>query len=102
MAELALDTGASFTLVSWHLLAVIGYDPVSSEERIQITTGSSVELAPRLLLDRIRTLGQSRRRFPVLCHTLPASAGVDGVLGLDFLRGMRLTVDFRDGVVSLD
>jgi len=27
---------------------------------------------------------------------------LDGVLGLDFLRGHRLVVDFREGFVSLD
>jgi hypothetical protein len=35
--------------------------------------------------------------FPVLGHTLPPSAGVDGLLGLDFLRGQSLTLDFRSG-----
>ncbi len=29
-------------------------------------------------------------------------SAVKRIFGLDFLRGMRLTVDFREGVVSLD
>ncbi len=37
----------------------------------------------------------------VSCHTLPPSAGVDGLLGLDFFRGERLTVDFRTGRLIL-
>ena len=40
--------------------------------------------------------------FPVLCHDLPSTVTVDGVLGLDFLRGGRLKVDFRAGLLSLD
>jgi hypothetical protein len=38
----------------------------------------------------------------VLCHTLPPSATVDGVLGLDFMRGSRLLVDLRIGEVTLE
>ena len=40
--------------------------------------------------------------FPIVCHTLPPSAAVDGVLGLDFFRGTRLVLDFRKGLVTVD
>ena len=32
---------------------------------------------------------------------IPADAGVDGLLGLDFLRGHVLTLDFRGGIITL-
>jgi hypothetical protein len=32
---------------------------------------------------------------------LPPGAGVDGLLGLDFLRGQSLTIDFRSGEITL-
>ena len=38
---------------------------------------------------------------PLVCHTLPASAAVDGLLGLDFMRGKRLIIDFRTGIIDL-
>lgn len=69
VVRLALDTGATRTVVGW---------------------------------DRVEALGQERRDFPVLCHTLPPSATVDGVLGLDFFRGQRLMVDLRAGVVMVE
>jgi hypothetical protein len=56
---------------------------------------------PRLKLQKIAVLGQDRTDFEVLCHTLPASMTVDGVLGLDFLRGHVLTVDFKAGLITL-
>jgi len=37
----------------------------------------------------------------ILCHTLPPSAGVDGLLGLDFFRGQRVTIDFQHGEVTI-
>ena len=99
--RLALDTGATGTVVNIGMLVTIGYDPALAPDRIQITTGSGVEFAPRVTLDKITALGQERTDFPVLGHTLPPSAGIDGLLGLDFFRGQSLTVDFRTGQVTL-
>lgn len=100
--RLVLDTGAAATAISPHHLAFAGYDPARARERVQLTTASGVESAARIAIQKIEALGQRRHDFAVVCHTLPPSAGADGVLGLDFFRGHRLIVDFREGVVSLE
>jgi predicted aspartyl protease len=102
VVRLAVDTGATRTLINVGLLVSIGYDPALAADRSQITTGSGVEFVPHLALSRISALGQERAGFSVLCHTLPPSAGVDGLLGLDFFRGLTLTVDFRTGRITLN
>ena len=66
-----------------------------------MTTGSAVEFLPVVPILRISALGQTRRDFTILGHTLPPSAGIDGLLGLDFFRGTRLAIDFRKGIVNL-
>ena len=99
--RLALDTGATSTVVNVAMLVAIGYDPALTSDRVQVTTGSGVEFAPRVILQRVIALGHERSSFPVLGHTLPPSAGVDGLLGLDFVRGLSLTIDFRAGQVRL-
>ena len=99
--ELALDTGATYTLVNVAMLVSLGYDPALTADRVQVTTGSGVEFTSRLGVQRITPLGQERLGFPVLGHTLPPSAGVDGLLGLDFFRGLSLIVDFRAGQLTL-
>lgn len=101
IVELALDTGATSTVVSREVAALIGYDPSPEAERVQMTTGSGLESVSRLTLEKIEALGYEHRQFPVICHTLPTSAGVDGLLGLDFLRGRHLMVDFRRGLLIL-
>jgi hypothetical protein len=101
VARLALDTGATTTLINWDLVVFIGHDPAGIGPRVQVTTGSGVEFVPQLSLQKIEALGIERLDFAVLCHTLPPSATVDGVLGLDFMRGRRLVVDFRRGAVRL-
>jgi predicted aspartyl protease len=97
----ALDTGATGTLINVGLLVAVGYDPALSPDRIQVTTGSGVEFVPRVLVQQLTALGHTRTNFAVLGHTLPPSASVDGLLGLDFLRGQVLAIDFRQGRLSL-
>lgn len=99
--RLALDTGATGTVLNATVLVGLGYNPALAAKRIQITTGSGVEFVPRLPVDRIDALGHTRSTFPILCHTLPPSASVDGLLGLNFFRGRTLGLDFRTGQVTL-
>lgn len=100
--HLAVDTGATQTMINVGLLAFVGYDPSLAPDRVQVTTGSGVEYAPRVPVERIKTLGQVRRSFPVLAHTLPPSANIDGLLGLDYMREQRLVIDFRESTVSVN
>ena len=99
--RLALDTGAMSTVINASPLALVGYDPAVSPDRVQITTGSGVEFASLVKAQQISALGQRRNDHPIVCHTLPPSANVDGLLGLDFLRGQSLRVDFRTGEITL-
>jgi predicted aspartyl protease len=97
-----LDTGATRTLINGEIARLLGYDPSASPAREQITTGSGVEFASEIFIDRFEGLGMERFQFPVLCHTLPPSAGIDGLLGRDFLPGQRVILDFRTGVIMVD
>jgi predicted aspartyl protease len=99
--RLALDTGAMTTMINTVILINLGYDPALSPDRLQMTTASGVEYVPRIAVDKINALGQERTGFPVVVHTLPPSASVDGLLGLDFFRGQQLTLDFRNGQITL-
>jgi predicted aspartyl protease len=99
--RVALDTGASATIISTQILTLIGYDPATLPHTVQMTTGSGVEFAPRLTIDKLEALGQERLSFPIIAHTLPASAAIDGLLGLDFFRNQELTIDFRTGQITL-
>ena len=101
-ARLALDTGAVSTVIAGHIALFLGYDPAAASPLVPMTTGSGVEHVPRITVQAIEALGRERHDFPIIVHTLPPAASVDGVLGLDFLRGLCLTVDFRQGLITLD
>ena len=87
LLRLALDTGASYSLVREDLLRVLGYDRSSANPHIQIATASGIESLAQIRVDKVEALGEERREFRVLCHTLPSSANLDGLLGLDFFQG---------------
>ena len=88
-------------MINWEMAIPLGYNPLASRDLVRVTTASGVEFAPRIWVESVRALGKVRRDFPLVCHTLPASAAVDGLLGLDFMRGKRLIIDFRTGIIDL-
>ncbi len=53
VVQLALDTGATKSLVNWDVVVLLGYDPAIASERIQMTTGSGVEFVPRIFVEEI-------------------------------------------------
>ena len=100
--KLALDTGASRTVISHGRLLQAGYDPASSQDHVQLTTGSITEFTHRLPISRLRAFGIERTDLSVVAHTLPPAMRLDGLLGLDFLEGRKLTIDFRNGTIEFD
>ncbi len=101
IVQLAVDTGASVTMIASPLLASVGCVHSQGSRPFQVTTGSGVVSASICLVPRLEALGKAKPRFPVLSHTLPMSASVDGVLGLDFFRGLKLEIDLRSGTIDL-
>ncbi len=99
--QLLLDTGATTSLLKDAVLLTLGYDLASVADWVRMTTGSQVTSVPKVVLTRLTALGRHRFGFPVLAHTLPVSASVHGLLGLDFLRDGVLTIDFRSGRITL-
>ena len=89
-------------MLSWSKATKLGYSPMSSSERAEVSTASGVEYAPVIHVLRLQALGQQFKDFPILCHSLPFTVDADGILGLDFLAGHRLTIDFRIGLVTLE
>ena len=99
---LALDTGASRTMLSPTHLAAVGCDVPTDAESIVVTTGSRREIMPLRKLPKLSALGHSLAEFTVLAHQLPSGAAASGLLGLDFFAGCRLELDFRAGTIRLE
>ena len=99
--NLALDTGATTTLLDFVTLRELGYPVEHPDASIQLTSCTGIETVPMVELGRICALGQERKSLPVAAHTLPSTARIDGLLGLDFLRDSNVEIDFRAGKITL-
>ncbi len=51
--RLALDTGATITLINVDVLIAIGYNPALTSNHIKVTTGSREEIVPSITLSKI-------------------------------------------------
>jgi predicted aspartyl protease len=100
-ATLALDTGATTTLIDPRILQLIGADPAKATTFGFITAATSIAYVPKVAVPVIEAIQIRRRSLLVLATALPPSAGVDGLLGLDLFRGKRLSIDFRKGRIDL-
>jgi predicted aspartyl protease len=99
--NLLVDTGASWTVLRQSTLLLAGYKLSNAVGKVPILTASGLEGSPRIVVSRLRALGHDRSPFGILCHELPAGIPAHGLLGLDFMRRHRLSIDFPNGTISL-
>lgn len=84
--KLAVDTGATYTMLPPDLLIDIGYDPTRSERRLELSTASGVIVVPVLRVRLLRCLGLAVKDVAIAAHHLPAESPVEGLLGLNVLE----------------
>lgn len=99
--KLAVDTGATTTVIDLADLVILGFDPAQPYGRTHLTTGSMQGVVPLFALTRLGALGQNRFFLPVVGYSVSLGHGIHGLLGLDFLRDQVLTIDFRQGQITL-
>ncbi|MDI6892947.1 MAG: retropepsin-like aspartic protease [Actinomycetota bacterium] len=100
--SMALDTGATYTMIPWEIAEVLGYEPALSRERIDMVTASGVEKVPLVVLKSVALLGKSGTDIKAIVHNLPQRSYVDGLLGLSFLKNLKICLDFKKGILELD
>lgn len=99
--RLAVDTGASFTIIPPKILLQIGLDAAQSSEKETMITANGLVYAPVLEIPLFGALGIELHGFKVLCHDLPPQSSVAGVLGLDFLSYFPPYHRFREEVLKI-
>lgn len=99
--RLVLDTGATHTLIRATLLELVGLRPAADARRRRLRSATGSGSAPTVVTRQLLALGVATAEFPVAAYDPPPAVTVDGLLGLDFLRGRVLTLDFARGRVGL-
>lgn len=98
---MAIDTGATYTMIPWKIAQSLGVEPEKSGRRILITTASSTEETPLIVLPRVFIFGKELASVEAVVHDLPATSRIDGLLGLNVLQLLRAKIDFEQQVIEV-
>lgn len=99
--RLLVDTGASYTILPVEAVERIGCDTVHPVSTVRIVSANGIIVSPMVKLVRFSCLGRQFRNFPVVAHTLPSGAFVDGLLGMDLLNRLSAVLDLDRATIRL-
>ena len=102
--RLALDTAASHTTVDANVLLMLDYDFQNPKAESFVETSNGVIAVEDHLLKKLTCLGIKREGFIIQVYDFLAhgvTSDYDGVLGLDFLRGRKVCIDFVNCLISI-
>ncbi len=97
----ALDTGASITIIPSQVLIALGYDLLNPDGQLQLLTANGITFAKLFNVRRLTAIGETIENIDVLCHDLPKNSPIKGLLGLNFLRHFDVNMSFSTGTIEL-
>jgi len=100
--NLALDTAASHTHVLPDIIDELGYSPVEGEKITSVTSAIGKETGYMLRVRRFEALGFGFDDFSIHVHDLPTGIGLDGLLGLSFLKQFNYEIRSAEGRIVVD
>lgn len=100
--SLAFDTAASETHIVPEIIDDLGYSPRQGEAITSVSSAIGKEPGYMLRVTRFSSFGFSFPHFAVHVHDLPEGIGIDGLLGLSFLRRFNYEVRSREGRICID
>ncbi|MEK7550873.1 MAG: retropepsin-like aspartic protease [Patescibacteria group bacterium] len=100
-AQLVFDTGASLVILPWKIVTALGIK-IDPTKTIQTTTASSVETATIITIPKISVLGQEVKNVKAIVKDLPEGSGVDGLLGLSYIKNFNVEINFKTGELTLN
>ena len=96
---LAVDTGASRTVIDKDVLHRAGYD-VTGDKVHRITTASGVEFVTEIVVDKLEIGNLVVESAAVYAHSFPQELFVSGLLGLDILSRFDVNFLFSNGMIE--
>jgi len=100
--KMALDSGATYTLIPIETAIATGYNPVASKRSIEISTASGIVLAPIIIIKSLICFGKKMNDIEVVCHNLPPQSPVRGLLGLNFMKDFNLHLLFKNKILEIE
>ena len=101
---LALDTGATHTIIDLAIMLMNGYRLGDVIRTVEFETAKGNVSAYIFKVKTLKILGQTRRDVEVASYDFIGNnviLDIDGVVGLDFFKGMELNINFRKCTITL-
>lgn len=95
--RLAIDTGATHTLILPGIVDELGYSPRDAEAITTARAALGKEQGYLLRVSRFEALGFAFADVPLHVFDLADGVGIDGLIGLSFLRQFNYLVRSREG-----
>ena len=102
--NLALHTAASHTTVDKNVLLMLDYNLQNPVGQSFVETSNGVIGVEEHLLKKLSCLSIEQIDFPIQIYDFLAhgvTSDYDGVLGIDFLRGRKICIDFIKNIITI-
>jgi hypothetical protein len=99
---LALDTAATETHIIPDILDDLGYSPRDGDQVTVVRSAIGSERGYMTRVTRFSALGFACNDFRLHVHDLPEGIGIDGLLGLSFLRQFDYTIRSATGRIVVE
>ena len=100
--SLAFDTAATQTHVIPDVLDEIGYSPRHGDRVTSITSAIGEEPGYMMPIPRFSALGFTVEDFRIHVHDLPDTLGIQGLLGLSFLKKFNYEIRSVEGRILVE
>jgi hypothetical protein len=102
--RLALDTAATHTNIDSNILYLAGYELKNSIGEVEVETTNGIIVNEIYKIEKLESLGIVKNDFKIQVYDF-INHGImteyDGVIGLDFLRDFKITIDFKDNRIKI-
>lgn len=99
--RMVLDTGATFVMIPPKIAEYLGYEVSKSKRLVQMTTPSGSLRVPSITLERVKALDHELQNVEAVCHELPSTSRVDGLLGLSFIKHFDTDIHYLQGILQI-
>ena len=102
--NMVLDTGATNTTIDSNALYLLGYDLKDNIGTVEIETANGIIETEVFELDNFSSLGINKSKFQIQVYDFLAHgvfSDYNGLLGLDFLDGIKFCIDTTSDTISL-
>lgn len=102
--KMVFDTGATNTTIDSNALYLLGYDLKDSVGTVEIETANGIIETDVFEVGSFSSLGQTKENFQIQVYDFLAHgvfSDYNGLLGLDFLDGIKFCIDTNLNTITL-